>query len=48
MTTCYFSATGNYLYVARQIGGNLLSIPLLMRQETIEITDDVVGVVCPC
>lgn len=48
MTTCYFSATGNCLYVARQIGGNLLSIPLLMRQETIEITDDAVGVVCPC
>lgn len=48
MTVCYFSATGNCLYVARRIGGTLLSIPLLMRQETIEVEDDAVGVVCPC
>lgn len=47
MTICYFSATGNCLYVARRIGGTLLSIPQLMRQETIEIKDDAVGVVCP-
>ena len=47
MTICYFSATGNCLYVARRIGGTLLSIPQLMRQETIEIEDDAVGVVCP-
>lgn len=48
MTVCYFSATGNCLYVARRIGGTLLSIPQLMRQEAIEIEDDAVGVVCPC
>lgn len=33
--------------MARQIGGTLLSIPQLMRQESIEIQDDAVGVVCP-
>ena len=47
MTICYFTASGNCLYVARRIGGNLLSIPQLMRQEKIEITDDAVGIVCP-
>ena len=47
MKVCYFTATGNCLYVARKLGGTLLSIPQLMRQETIEITDEVVGIVCP-
>lgn len=47
MTVCYFTASGNCLYVAQRIGGTLLSIPRLMRQETIEITDDAVGLVCP-
>lgn len=47
MKICYFTATGNCLYVAKRIGGDLLSIPRLMRQETIEIIDDAVGVVCP-
>ena len=47
MKICYFTATGNCLYVARKIGGTLLSIPKLMRKETIEITDDAVGIVCP-
>ena len=47
MTICYFTATGNCLYVARRIGGTLLSIPQLMRQERIEIEDDAVGIVAP-
>lgn len=47
MKICYFTATGNCLYVAERIGGELLSIPQLMRQEKIEIADDAVGVVCP-
>jgi ferredoxin len=47
MTICYFSATGNSLYAARRIGGTLLSIPKLMRQESIEIEDDAVGIVSP-
>lgn len=48
MTICYFTATGNCLYVARRIGGTLLSISQLMRQDKIGIEDDAVGVVCPC
>lgn len=47
MTICYFTASGNCLYVARRIGGTLLSIPQLMRQDKIEIEDDAVGIVCP-
>ena len=47
MTICYFTATGNCLYVARRIGGELLSIPQLMRQDEIVIEDDAVGIVCP-
>lgn len=47
MKICYFTATGNCLYVAKRIGREPLSIPQLMRQENIEITDDAVGVVCP-
>ena len=48
MTICYFTATGNCLYVAKSIGGKLLSIPQLMKTEQFEITDKAVGIVCPC
>ena len=47
MTVCYFTGSGNCLYVARRIGGTLLSIPQLMRQESSEIVDEAVGIVCP-
>ena len=47
MKTCYFTATGNCLYVARRIGGDLLSIPQLMRQDNFLIEDDAVGIVAP-
>ena len=47
MTICYFTASGNCLYVARRIGGTLLSVPQLMRQDKIVIEDDAVCIVCP-
>ena len=47
MTICYFTASGNCLYVAKRLGGTLLSIPQLMRQDSIEIEDDAVGIVAP-
>ena len=47
MTVCYFTASGNCLYVAKRIGGTLLSIPQFMKQDSIEITDDAVGIVAP-
>lgn len=46
----YFTGTGNCLYVARQLGGGdaeLLSIPQLMKQKTIEIEADEIGLVYP-
>lgn len=47
MKTLYFTGTGNSLYVAEQIGGDLLSIPQLMKKDQIEIKDEAVGIVCP-
>lgn len=47
MKVCYFTATGNCLYVAERIGGELLSIPQLMKQDEIAIEDEAVGIVCP-
>lgn len=41
MTICYFTASGNCLYVARRLGGTLLSIPQLMRQKDIEIAEPI-------
>lgn len=50
MKICYFTATGNSLYAAERLcekGGELLSIPQLMKQKEIHISDDAVGIVCP-
>ncbi|MBQ8094865.1 MAG: EFR1 family ferrodoxin [Clostridia bacterium] len=47
MKVCYFTATGNCLYVAKRIGGDALSMPQLMKQDKIELSDDAVGIVCP-
>lgn len=47
MTILYFSATGNCLSVAKKIGGELLSIPKLVKEGRYEIIDDVIGVICP-
>lgn len=40
MTICYFTATGNSLYVAKRIGGTLLSIPKLMKENEIIIANE--------
>jgi len=47
MKICYFTATGNSLYVAKRLGGELLSIPKQMKSGQLGIEDDAVGVVCP-
>ena len=50
MKICYFTASGNCLYVARRIGGEdaeLLSIPQLMKRDSIQIVDEAVGIVAP-
>ena len=47
MTTFYFTATGNSLYVAKTIGGKLHSIPQLMKDGQFNFEDTVIGFVFP-
>jgi len=48
MLTFYFTATGNSLYVAKKIGGELLSIPQILRGGKSFFCDDSIGFVFPC
>lgn len=47
MTIFYFSSTGNCLYVAKKIGGELVSIPSAMRKGSCVCEDDAIGLVFP-
>ncbi len=47
MKTLYFTATGNSLHIAKSIGGELLSIPKMVKEGIFEFTDDKVGIVFP-
>lgn len=47
MTILYFSATGNNLYLAKEIGGELVSIPQAMKNGTTSFSDDKIGLVFP-
>lgn len=47
MKILYFTATGNSLYIAKSIGGELYSIPQLIKEGTYEFTDDKIGIVFP-
>jgi ferredoxin/protein involved in ribonucleotide reduction len=47
MKTLYFTSTGNCLYVAKRIGGELLSIPQLQKENSYDINDDIVGIIVP-
>jgi ferredoxin len=47
MTILYFTATGNSLQVAKQIGGTLLSIPQMIKENRYDFSDDEVGLVFP-
>lgn len=47
MKILYFTATGNSLYLAKMIGGELLSIPQLIRHGKYEIEDEEIGIVFP-
>ena len=48
MTIFYFTATGNSLYVAKRLGGSLMSIPQVLKSGKSNYADDVIGIVCPC
>ena len=47
MKILFFSATGNSLWVAKKLSGEILSIPKLERDMNYEIESDVIGIVCP-
>ena len=47
MKVFYFTATGNNLYVAKKIGGELYSIPKLIREGKFEFEDEKIGFVFP-
>ncbi|WP_195282393.1 EFR1 family ferrodoxin [Harryflintia acetispora] len=43
----YFTATGNSLYVAKQLEQKPVSIPQAIHENTLLIEDETIGVVCP-
>lgn len=47
MKILYYTSTGNNLYIASKLGGELLSIPQLAKNQIYDIKDDVVGIVFP-
>lgn len=47
MKILYFTATGNSLYIAKSIGGELLSIPQMVKDGIFEFTDEKIGIVFP-
>lgn len=48
MKILYFTGTGNCLYVAKRIGGDLYSIPQLIKNDIYTIEDRTVGIIFPC
>ena len=47
MTVLYFSSTGNCLYLAKRIGGKVLSIPVCEKESVYHFEDDKIGIVFP-
>ena len=43
----YFTATGNSLYVAKELDGNPISIPQIIGDDDLSFTDETIGIVCP-
>lgn len=43
----YFTGTGNSLYVAKRMEGKPVSIPQIIKNETLEFTADAIGIVAP-
>jgi ferredoxin len=47
MKVLYFTATGNSLHIAKEIGGEQLSIPQMIKEGRYEFTDEKIGMVFP-
>ena len=43
----YFTGTGNSLYLAKELGGDIRSIPQVIRQEKLSFEAEEIGIVCP-
>ncbi|MCC5468294.1 EFR1 family ferrodoxin [Pelosinus baikalensis] len=48
MKIFFLTATGNGLYVAKRIGGELYSIPQMLKEGKSEFEDEAIGFVFPC
>ena len=46
-TKCYFTGTGNSLYIAKQIEENPVSIPQIMQQDNLTFSADRIGIFAP-
>lgn len=47
MKIFYYTATGNSLAIAKEIGGELISIPQIMNNDNLNFEDDAIGVIFP-
>ncbi|ONI39022.1 hypothetical protein AN640_00420 [Candidatus Epulonipiscium fishelsonii] len=47
MKIFYFTATGNSLHVAKSIGGELYSIPKMIKEKNFEFTAEKIGIIFP-
>ncbi len=47
MTILYFTATGNNFYLAKKMGGNLISIPRAIKENNFHFKDDKIGIIFP-
>lgn len=43
----FFTATGNSLYIAKQLESEPISIPQIMKQDSLTFEADKIGIVCP-
>ncbi|WP_432666673.1 EFR1 family ferrodoxin [Wukongibacter baidiensis] len=48
MKIFYFTSTGNSLYVAKKLGGELYSIPKVLKEKNLSFEDEKIGIVFPC
>lgn len=45
--TFYFTATGNSLYIAKEIDTEIISIPQILHDDTLNFASEKIGIVCP-
>lgn len=48
MKIFYFTGTGNSLYVAKRFGGELYSIPKVLKNNELIYEDEKIGIILPC